>query len=100
MASPNLVDIQKLADLLNQLGQKLGVLSAAISTWQTAQAAMEAALADANGIVTQVNNGGFGITIPPFSVPVQVDPAWVKSILDSAAQVQAQGDLLKSATPP
>jgi DNA anti-recombination protein RmuC len=97
MATP--VDFQKLADLLNQLGTALGTLNTSINAFLSAQSAMNAALSQTNAIGAQINALGVGITVPVFTVPVEVDQTWVQSILDSAAAVQAQGDALKAATP-
>jgi hypothetical protein len=93
------MDWVKLAALLEQLSQKLGVFNASIMTWQTAQSAMDAALADVNAIAVQINTLDPQITIPPFTEPTPIDPAWVTSILDNAAAVKSAGDALKAVVP-
>ncbi len=94
-----MADIAKLADLLGQLAAKLVTLDSSITSWQAAQAAMDTSLDDANGVVVQINQLNAGFTIPAFTGPSDVDPAWVQSILDSVAKVSSVTAKLKSATP-
>ncbi len=98
MAS-SLIDVTKLADLLGQLSQRLVSLSTDITAWLAAQSAMDKSLSEANAIAVQINGLGFGLNIPLFTEPVNVDPAWVQSILDSAAKMQQSTEVLKDVTP-